>query len=132
MQDALVDHLPAPRPAGLADRATGIIDQRKGRIDISELADALAVTPRHLRRVFARDVGLSPKSYAKTVQLNEIVAVLHSGEEGAMHDLALAHGYYDQSHFVRDFTRRVGNNPGAFLSGRDLFLEMFLGRKSGD
>lgn len=130
MQGTLAEMLPDPAAPGLGDEVASRIERCSGRIEISELAESCGVTPRHLRRVFAREVGISPKSYAKIVQLNEVVSVLQSGESRATHELALAHGYYDQSHFVRDFSRLVGSNPGRFLSSRDLFLDMFLGKRA--
>lgn len=128
MQDALAEKRSAGPAPGLAATAAGHIERTAGRLDVAELAETCAASPRHLRRVFSREVGVSPKAYAKIVQLNTVVAALRTGEAGAVHDLALAHGYYDQAHFARDFSRLVGSNPGAFLASREAFLEMFLGR----
>lgn len=129
MQDALEPWLSSARPEGLADRAARLIESRSGRIEMARVAQALNVSPRQLRRVFGREVGTTPKSYAKTVQLNGIIAVLQAGDGGAVQRIALEHGYYDQAHFVRDFSRLVGNNPGEFMASRDPFLAMFMGRK---
>jgi len=128
MQETLAIKLPSASPPELAAKAAGQIERKAGRIGMTELAGACDVSPRHLRRVFSREVGVSPKSYAKTIQINTVVAALQSGETGAVHDLALAHGYYDQAHFTRDFSRLVGSNPSKFLASREAFLEMFLGR----
>lgn len=128
MQLILSDCLPPEGDRSLASRAAGVIEARGGRLDIADLAKELSVSERHLRRSFTVAVGISPKAYAKTVQLNEVIGALQSGNTDMMHNIALNHGYYDQAHFVRDFSRMVGNNPTAFLASRDPFLSMFLGR----
>lgn len=130
LQDILAGQLPNALAGGLAARAATRIEAQGGHIDVAELAESCGVTPRHLRRVFSREVGISPKAYAKTIQLNAVISALQSGEMDAMHQIALKHGYYDQAHFIRDFSRLVGNNPTDFLASRDPFLEMFLGRRS--
>lgn len=130
MQDAVIERLsanPAPSPA---DRAVERIRETRGRISVAELARELEVTPRHLRRLFSRRVGISPKQYAKIVQVNAVLAAMRPGQPGKIQQLALENGYYDQSHFIRDFTRHIGQNPTEFLASGNRFLDMYLGRKA--
>lgn len=130
LQDILARQRPNALAGELGERAATRIEAHDGRIGVAELAESLDVTPRHLRRVFSREVGISPKAYAKTVQLNTVISTLQSGETKAMQQIALNHGYYDQAHFIKDFSRLVGSNPTDFLVSGDPFLEMFLGRHS--
>lgn len=132
VQGVLSERLPEVVETPLVDSAVAAIERSGGRLDSGEVAEACGVSPRHLRRVFVRVVGIPPKTYAKIVQLNQVVAALQSGEAQAMRDLALKHGYYDQAHFVRDFTRAVGTNPTAFLAAADPFLKMYLGKHADE
>jgi len=130
MQQAMIERLPTKPGPSIAGRAAARIRETRGRIAISELSGEFGITPRHLRRLFARKVGVSPKQFAKIVQFNCVAAVLQSGDTGAMHDVALEHGYFDQAHFVRDFTRHVGQNPTDFMASGNHFLDVYLGRKA--
>jgi len=132
LQDLLLDRLPAARQPGLCERAVEELEACGGRMGINSLSERCHVSRRHLQRLFMRQVGLPPKTYAKIVQLNQVVTALQSGESEAMNQVALANGYYDQAHFIRDFSRLVGSNPGEFLASRDPFLRIFLGRKLRD
>ncbi len=130
LQDALTDRLPTANQPSLCEHAVDELLACGGRMEISALSERYGVSQRHLQRVFRREVGVPPKAFAKIIQINEVVALLQAGEQEAMNQLALANGYYDQAHFVRDFTRLVGSNPGQFVASRDPFLRLFLGRRS--
>ena len=45
--------------------------------------------------------------------------------EGALTDLAVSYGWYDQAHFTRDFTALVGVTPGQY---RDRVVGADVGR----
>ena len=42
-----------------------------------------------------------------------------------MHLLALDCGYYDQSHFINDFNKLIGNTPENFLQGNQTYLKNY-------
>ena len=81
----------------------------------ARLAERVGVGERHLRNLFAREVGLSPKQYARIARLRKILA-------GAGRDrwtvLADGAGYFDQAHMISDFRSLMGVSPGAFVAGR--------------
>lgn len=130
MQEKLAKHLPTDDKRSLARKAAEAIEAGGGRVHVVDLAERFSTSERNLRRAFNSEVGISPKAYAKTVQLAQVIAALQAGSQEAMRDVALSHGYYDQAHFVRDFSRLVGSNPTTFLTSRDPFLGMFLDRQT--
>jgi len=81
----------------------------------SAAADRLGISERHLRNVFARDVGLSPKQFARIARLRR---VLDLAGDRAWARVAGDTGYFDQAHMITDFRALMGVSPGAFAAGR--------------
>lgn len=80
---------------------------------MADVARRLGWSRRRLERLFARDVGIPPKLYARIVRLNAVLATLEEPERPQAVDLALEAGYFDQSHLLRDFRALAGRRPGA-------------------
>ncbi|MFD8498796.1 helix-turn-helix domain-containing protein [Amycolatopsis sp. NPDC059657] len=82
---------------------------------VRSTALALNVSERHLRSLFTRSVGLSPKQF---VRIDRVRAVLAGARERSWAQLAAELGYYDQSHLTAEFREVMGVPPGAFFAGR--------------
>lgn len=80
----------------------------KGNLSVTELADKVNFSERHLRRAFDRELGLSPKEMLGIVRFQSVLEELYSGDYSSLTELALQHGYYDQSHFAGAFMRYYG------------------------
>lgn len=80
---------------------------------VAQAARALGLSERQLERRFLQRVGVSPKRYATLARFERAVE-LARGATSLTH-AALDAGYYDQSHFIRDFTRFAGGPPGQIL-----------------
>ncbi|GAB3896966.1 AraC family transcriptional regulator [Larkinella knui] len=96
--------------------ANRIVDQR-GIVNINALMDELYVCRRQFERKFLQKVGVSPKYYARIRRISYLCAQL-AGEHWNVndwHDLIYRSGYYDQSHFIREFTGFTGRNPSAYI-----------------
>jgi AraC-like DNA-binding protein len=78
-------------------------------------ADRLGISERHLRTVFAREVGLSPKHFARIARLRRALSL--AGDRGWA-QLAGDLGYFDQAHLITEFRTLMGVSPGAFTAGR--------------
>ena len=86
----------------LHDRAIARVDDVSARFGLS---------PRSLQRLFQRYVGVSPKWVLQRYRLHEAAARLADGTSGSWAEVAVELGYFDQSHFIRDFTRAIGMTP---------------------
>lgn len=75
-------------------------------------AEEARVSTRGLRSLMASQVGLSPKTYARVVRLHRALRMMESGRSWAR--TAVASGYYDQSHMIRDFRELLGETPSAW------------------
>jgi len=80
------------------------------RLQLSELADAVDLTPRTLTRRFKSAVGLSPGDYLNYLRMEEARTLLnHSNLSVA--DIAWSIGINDASQFSQRFKRDVGMTP---------------------
>jgi len=86
-----------------------LYDRSVTRVD--QVAERFGLSTRSLQRLFERYVGVSPKWVLKRYRLHEAAARLAQGGSGTWADVAAELGYFDQSHFIRDFTRAVGLTP---------------------
>ncbi|MEF3306316.1 helix-turn-helix transcriptional regulator [Paenibacillus sp. GYB003] len=84
----------------------------KGSLSASELADKLGFSKRHLRRTFDRELGVSPKEMLGIVRFQSVLQELYGGARSSFTDIAAKYGYYDQSHFIKNFKRYYGILPG--------------------
>lgn len=109
---------PRVEQAALAIRAGG------GATSIDELAERLGVTTRTLQRLFAKQVGITPKLLARIVRFQRIFAAWRS-DPRSLARVAVECGYFDQSHLVRDFRDFAGAPPAGFLAELPAFTAFF-------
>jgi AraC-like DNA-binding protein len=84
-------------------------------ISIDTLARLVGLSPYYLIRSFRRQVGVPPHSYQRHWQLVQAKRSLHSAQPLA--NIAIAHGFYDQSHLTRAFKNAFGVTPGQYRQG---------------
>ena len=92
--------------------ATMLHDPAVSRVD--EVTERFGLTPRTLQRLFQRYVGVSPKWVLRRYRLHEAAAALAREQHRPWAEVAADLGYFDQSHFIRDFTAAIGLTPGAY------------------
>ena len=103
--------------------AVRLILSCRGAIRIEEVARSLGWSRRRLERAFAREVGISPKRFARIVRLNGVLVSLDETERSRAVDVALGAGYFDQSHLLRDFQDLAGAPPRR-LGGGELSRQL--------
>ncbi len=86
------------------------LDASDGGLTIDALARRLHMSVRSLQARFLRDVGITPKEYARVRRLNATVRQLDSGND-AISEVAQGKGFSDQAHATRELRRIVGLTP---------------------
>jgi AraC-like DNA-binding protein len=119
LEDALRRRLDgAQRPDGLVAAAVARLrgpEQRRVR----EVASALAVSERQLRRRFQAAVGYGPKTLARILRFQRMLALARQrASRGDLARLALDAGYADQAHMTAECTRLAGVPPGRLIAER--------------
>ncbi len=107
---------PARAPDVLAARAAALLAADPA-LEADEVARRLAVSPRHLRRRFAEQVGFGPKRYAR-IMLQRLLALRARHPDAPAGRLAADAGYADHPHLARDCRELAGRTPSALLAQR--------------
>ncbi|WP_256080346.1 helix-turn-helix domain-containing protein [Massilia sp. YIM B04103] len=111
----LLERLPPPDAnTDLANRLVAAIDADASMTTVDALVAASGLNKRALQRLFQHYVGVGPKWVIKRYRMHEAVAQLQSGAPLRLAQLALDLGYFDQAHFINDFTALVGKPPGEY------------------
>jgi AraC-like DNA-binding protein len=82
-----------------------------GLVTIGVLVDETGWSQKHLVSQFREHIGLVPKTFARVMRFGRAVDRLRRREHASLTELALDCGYYDQSHFDRDFRTFAGVTP---------------------
>ena len=93
------------------------IREANGAVRVESIATELALTPRHLERLFRERVGYSPKQLARITRARRAKNALAAGH-GPLAQVAARFGYADQAHFTREFSQIIGIPPGEYLLRR--------------
>ncbi|MFJ5712868.1 helix-turn-helix domain-containing protein [Streptomyces sp. NPDC093105] len=96
-----------PEVAGVWDT----IVAHGGRVRVDDLAASCGWSRKRLWSRFRAQIGLTPKRAAMLVRFDQAARALRAGGNPA--DIALAHGYADQSHLHRDVLAFAGCTPAA-------------------
>lgn len=73
------------------------------------------LSSRTFRRNFHKRVGITAKSLARIVRVNYLWQKISSGEIKDFQSIAFLGNFYDQSHFINDFKKIVGETPKSFF-----------------
>ena len=68
---------------------------------------------RAFERLFRRQMGMSPQHFLRRLRVRLACQALVACDT-PLAAIAAAHGFYDQSHFVREFRRELGLTPGDY------------------
>lgn len=92
------------------------IDESKGYININELVERVGYSHCYTDRVFKDAVGISMKQYANIVRLQKSIDILADRHTEEVYDTL---GYYDQSHFIKDFKKFTLLTPKGYFKNEN-------------
>ncbi|HMA14640.1 MAG: AraC family transcriptional regulator [Bacteroidota bacterium] len=84
-------------------------------LTLEELAAAAGLSRFYFLRSFRREVGVTPHAYLTGRRIAAAKAMLDGNQP--LSEVALACGFYDQSHFTRAFKGATGVTPGQYRRG---------------
>nr|WP_239523257.1 helix-turn-helix transcriptional regulator [Geodermatophilus normandii] len=85
-------------------------------VRVDQVAALAGTSTRSLQRLFAGYVGVNPKAVLARYRLQDAAAAIDGGEVTDLAGLAASLGWFDQSHFSREFRSVVGVTPSAYLA----------------
>ncbi|WP_328340389.1 AraC family transcriptional regulator [Streptomyces violaceus] len=105
----------SPRPAdpALARRLRELLDERVVEgMELREASGLIGAHPAHLVRAFSAAYGIAPHQYLTSLRVGRARRLLLEGQTPS--EVAVATGFYDQSHLTRHFRKLVGVPPGRY------------------
>ena len=96
-------------------KAVALIEGAETPPSLTELAMAVGYAPHHFQRLFTRDLGVSPATYARGLRAKR--AEKHLEENERVTDAIYDAGYSAPSRFYADAKQRLGMTPSAWRDG---------------
>lgn len=94
--------------------AVKIIEENRGEMRVSEIAEAVHLSTRQLERRFKKSAGLSPKQYARARRIRATAISLVEKSEMNWASRAAEMGFADQAHLTHEFSMLTGRSPNSF------------------
>jgi AraC-like DNA-binding protein len=85
------------------------------RAVVRKLAREAGLSDRRFIDVFRTEVGLNPKLFNRIERFQRVLEKVDRLAEPEWEQVALEHGYFDQSHLIRDFLEFSGFSPADYL-----------------
>lgn len=101
-------------PDQLVQHAIQKIKSASGDIRIKELVADLPISRDPFEKKFRKTVGTSPKQFAAIVRMRNLID--NYSANSSLTDVAYSAGYFDQSHFIKDFHSFTGKTPKEYFA----------------
>jgi AraC-like DNA-binding protein len=108
----------SPRLQDKTDHIANLIHKRHGVLSTHDLMKELYVSQRQFQRLFLTKVGVSAKYFSRISRMADLCAQMAARKWAISdwNDLVYQYGYYDQSHFIKEFTEFMGKAPSGYVS----------------
>ena len=94
-----------------------IEDHFAEKLNFCDIASRCAISYSTYLRLFKRLSGITPAEYQMRCRIKRAAELLKNGDESVL-SVALSCGFYDSSHFIREFTKRKGISPSCLRRSR--------------
>ncbi len=113
-----------PPDVGMSHAVSQII-QSGGSISIRDIQRKLQQSERTLERKFKQAIGISPKLFSRICRFQHSLDQMRKSNYEKLSDIAYAHEYADQSHYIRVFKEFTGFTPLEFQKQTTEVVENF-------
>jgi len=96
-------------------RIINFLSGHEGRISLDDITRNLDLSYLSVYRMFDRYMGISPKQHLKILRFHCACRILADNPGRPWSEVILACGYYDQAHFIHEFTSLMKTSPQRFL-----------------
>jgi AraC-like DNA-binding protein len=98
-----------------AERAAALLSAGGDAPAVGTVAATVGLGERRLQQIFRSQFGLSPAAWRRLARMQCCLRLLRRPVGPRWPELAVAAGFYDQSHLVNEFRALCGLTPGQFL-----------------
>jgi len=113
-----------------SDKIVDVMQQHMGTMPVGNVAEQFQMNSRSLERIFAEEIGISPKYLNRVMQFNNALQILKYEPGIRWSELATRAGYYDQAHMIKAFLEFAGKSPANYDEKNTRFSETHLTRDS--
>lgn len=107
----------------LFEAVLNFIFQNKGDLRFNEISNHFNINYKKLERLFNKFLGINPKTYIRIIRFNSVINQYKSAEVSNLTQLGLQNGFFDQSHFIREFKQFTSLTPKQFFEKDKSFSE---------
>jgi len=83
---------------------------------MADVSDQIGISSRRFIQLFSSEVGLTPKLFCRVRRFQQVLQMIHRGDDCDWAYVAAGCGYFDQAHFIHDFKEFSGINPTTYLA----------------
>jgi AraC-like DNA-binding protein len=109
----LLSRLYQAKADSLIQQAIRQIRLSKGTVRIKDLVSTLPISHDPFEKRFRKITGTSPKQFSSIVRLRNLIENYDPAID--LTETALSAGYFDQAHFIKDFSAFTGQTPHEFF-----------------
>lgn len=105
---------------------------REGVTNVKEIGEKINLSSTSVRNLFREGVGRPPKEVITVLRINRI---LKSSPEkfSTLTEQCYEYGYFDQAHFIHDFSKIMGMTPSRYFKDKNLAFDFYnFGRWQGN
>ncbi len=110
------------------DEAIRLVFSSNGTMSVKDICKSLFITERRLQRLFKKYIGIPPKAWSRIIRFNYLFELIKHGKT-SWPDITYLSGYFDQSHFIRDFKAFTGEEPSNYFFDEENLANFFLRKK---
>ena len=107
------------------DESIKLIRNTKGHYSIDLLCENTGLSYKQLERKFLSTIGTTPKSFSRTTRFLNLCHNLKLYENNTLSQLTAECGYYDQSHFIKDFKDFTSFTPKEYYKQSNICFADF-------
>ena len=100
--------------------ATGMMIENTGNLSYQELLASVYYSERHLNRIFDQYLGMNIKTFSRMVRVNKAIRLMQNSQ-CSITCAGYETGFYDLSHFIRDFKDICGMTPQEYRNNMSDF-----------
>jgi AraC-like DNA-binding protein len=116
LASSFLSRLVIQRTADPISQFIKLIIQHDGQVSLKDLLYRSGYSERHFERKFRTVAGFTPKQFARILRYQSTKRKYVTGNYKTLSELAQDSGYFDQSHFIREFKEFSGFDPKRYFN----------------
>jgi AraC-like DNA-binding protein len=87
---------------------------KRGLVDVGEMHEEFCLSQKQFERKFKEWTGFMPKLYSRILRFESILCDYNGTK--SLTEMSYQYGYYDQSHFIKEFKAFSGYTPSQYFA----------------